>query len=270
MRFAIAYHKNNIAGNNIVEQFKQLAFAPQIPIISLEKETIFSDDITINNFPVLKEIDLLVFASTHKSEKGNPSLCLHAPGNFRNAELGGKPGKISKTSAFVLKYLFKQLNKNAKLDKEISDKYNVTLEVTHHGPSIDIPCVFIEVGSNEKDWNDLNACKVVAKTILSLQDYNKQDNKNYIPCIGIGGPHYAPVFNQIQLNSEFAISHIIAQYNLPITENMIKQAELKTSEQIKFALIDWKGCGKSEDRQKVLDVLEKLGLEYKRTSEVEK
>jgi len=51
---------------------------------------------------------------------------------------------------------------------------------------------------------------------------------------------------------------------------MIKEAEEKTLEQIECALIDWKGCGKSEERQKVVEVLDRLGLKYKRTSHVEK
>ena len=268
MRFAIAYYKNNIAGKNIVERFKELAFTPQVPIVALNKETIFSDDITTDNFPELGNVDLLVFASTHKSEKGQPSLCLHAPGNFRSNNLGGKPGKISKTSAFVLKYLFKQLNKNYNENKnKLKGEYNVTLEVTHHGPSLDIPCVFIEIGSHEEQWKDQEAAKIIAKTILSLQNYK---DGNWIPVIGIGGPHYAPVFSKIQLNSQYAVSHIIAQYNLPITNSMINEAEMKTTEQIKEVLIDWKGCGKSEDRQKVVEVLEKYSLPFKRTGDVEK
>ena len=51
---------------------------------------------------------------------------------------------------------------------------------------------------------------------------------------------------------------------------MLKQAEEKTIEQIKDVLIDWKGCGKSEERNKLLDLLKQKGLKYKRTSEIEK
>jgi len=248
MRFAIAYHKKNQAGNNIVEQFKELTFAPQTPIIELKKETIFSENINTKIYPELKNIDILIFASTHKSEKGNPSLCLHAPGNWRNNDLGGQPGKICPTSALILKYLFQQLNKIYNQDKNTLDKtYNITLEVTHHGPLTEIPCIFIELGSQESEWNNKQAAKIIAKTILTLQDF--KPNKNQIPVIGIGGPHYAPVFNQIQLNSNYAISHIIPQYALPLTQPMLQQAEQKTKEQIKLALIDWKGCRNSNHRK---------------------
>jgi len=265
MRFAIAYSKLNLAGTNIVNEFKKLAFAPQFPIIELKKETLYSDDLNEKNYPELKNIDFIVFASTHRSLKKEPSLSVHAPGNFRTADLGGKAGKFCKTSSFVMKYLFKELNKNS---KEIQEKYKLTLEVTHHGPLIEIPCCFIELGSCEEQWNDLSAAKIIAKTILSLENYSP--NNSWIPAIGIGGPHYAPNFNKLQLSSEYAVGHIIPEYSLPITDKFLIEAEEKTVEQIKLALVDWKGCGKSEERQKVLDELKKLGMNYKRTSEISK
>jgi len=264
MRFAITYYKHNVAGANIVNQFKQFAFTPQVPIIELKKETIFSEDLSEKNYPELKNIDFLVFASTHRSEKGDPSLCLHAPGNWRSADLGGQPGKICPTSSSILKYLFQQLDKNYQESKQtLSKEYNITLEVTHHGPLTEIPCCFIELGSQEPEWKDETAAKIVAKTILSLQDY--KPNKNNIPVIGIGGPHYAPNFNKIQLNSNYAISHIIPEYALPLTESMLTQAEEKTTEQIKEILIDWKGLGNSESRNQVIEVIDKLGFKHKRT-----
>jgi len=275
MRFALAYGKNNIAGKNIAEDFKKIAFAPQIPVIELKKDGIYSDDLNDKNYPELKGIDFVVIASTHRSEKNFPSLCLHPPGNWRNADLGGHPGKICKTSAFVLKYLFLKLNEfanQAKLNRELDESYNITMEATHHGPLIELPCCFIEVGSNETQWNDRNATKIIAKTIASLQNFNENNGKgyNWIPCIGIGGPHYAPNFNKVQLNPEYAIGHIIQEYAFPITESMLKEAEEKTLEQVKEVLIDWKGCGKSEDRQKMLELLDKFGFKHKRTSGIEK
>ncbi len=270
MRFAIAYSKLNSAGKLIVEEFRKISFTPQIPIIELKKETIFSEDINEKKYPELRNIDFLVFASTHKSEKKFPSLCIHAPGNWRDADLGGKPGKICKTSAFVLKYLFKELNKNYNENKNnLAKEYNLTLEVTHHGPLIEIPCCFIELGSSEKEWGDREAAKIVAKTILSLQNFtNNITNENWIPAIGLGGPHYAPNFNKIQLNSNYAISHIIPEYDLvynPLNiENIIKEAIMKTTENVDLILLVWKGCGKSEERKVITDTIKRLGLKWKR------
>jgi D-aminoacyl-tRNA deacylase len=272
MRFAIVYSKLNSAGKLIAEEFQKLAYAPQFPIIELKKETLYSDDLTPEKYPELRNIDFIIFTSTHKSAKGNPSLSIHAPGNWRSADLGGHPYKICPTSAFVLKYLFQNLNKIYEENKQnLKEEYQITLEVTHHGPLIKIPCCFIELGSSEKQWQDKEAAKILAKTLVTLQDYpNKNNINNWIPSIGIGGPHYAPNFNKVQLLSNYAISHIIPEYSLPLTESMLKEAEEKTTEQIKEVLIDWKGCGKSEQRQKILDALKHLGYSVKRTSEISK
>ncbi|MDP2926505.1 MAG: D-aminoacyl-tRNA deacylase [Nanoarchaeota archaeon] len=267
MRFALVYGKYNIAGKNIAEDFKKIAYAPQIPIIELDKDGIYADDINEKKYPELRNIDFVIIASTHRSEKNFPSLCLHAPGNWRNADLGGKPGIVCPTSAFVLKYLFIRLNEIAeksKQDKELSEDYNVTMEATHHGPHINIPCCFIEVGSNEINWNDRNATTVIAKVINTLQDYpNYISSSDWLSAIAIGGPHYCPNFNKIQLKSEYAIGHVIASYASPITENMFIEAEQKTIERIKEVLIDWKAY-KSEERANILNMLKKLNFSYVR------
>jgi D-aminoacyl-tRNA deacylase len=192
---------------------------------------------------------------------------LHAPGNFRNADLGGKAFHIAKTSAFVLKFLFKALKKNKDNESSLND-YALSLEATHHGPDIEIPCCFIEVGSTEKEWNDPVACLAIAKTIYELNNF--KESKELIPSIAIGGPHYCPNFNEIQLNSNYAISHVIANYNFPITENIINEAEKKTTEQIKEIIIDWKGCVNSKERTNLISILDKLGLKYIRSDKIDK
>ncbi len=265
MRFAIAYGKDDPAGNNIIQQLNLIGFLPQIPIIKLKKHPIYSE-FPEEKYPEIRKADFLVFASTHKSKANKPSLSLHAPGNWREAELGGQPGKICRTSAFVLKYLFQQLNKNSEVAS--LKNYEITLEVTHHGPLTEIPCCFIEIGSSDEQWKDKKAGEIIARTILSLQNY--KENKEWISCIGVGGLHYCSNFNKIQLNSQYALSHIIPEYSLPLTVSMLEEAEQKTKEHIKTILVDWKGCGKSEERGKMLEAIKKFGLSFKRTSEVEK
>jgi D-aminoacyl-tRNA deacylase len=272
MRFAVAYSIKDLAGVNIASHFKK-KFLPQIPTIELKKDSIFSDNLDSNNYPELRNIDFIVFATRHQSEKKENSLSLHAPGNWRNADFGGKESKVCSTSAFVLKYLFQKLNQNAEIAQsknKLNKDYRVTLEVTHHGPLIDLPCCFIEIGSSEEQWEDQQAGKVISDTILTLQNFDSAEKSNWIPCIAIGGPHYCPNFNKIQLSSRYAISHIIPEYSLPLTETMLKQAEAKTKEQIKLVLLDWKGLGKSEQKNQALDLLNRSGLKFKKTKEVKK
>jgi len=270
MRFAIVYYKDNIAGKNIVDRFREISFSPQIPIIELKKETLYSE-VNSEKYPELKEVEFLFFASTHRSKKGDPSLCLHVAGNWRGNELGGKEGKVCNTSALVMKYLFQKLDENAKKDNELYGKYKVSMEGTHHGPLVSIPSCFIELGSEEAEWKDEKAAKVIAETILSLNEIEMSElrTRGWEPTIAIGGGHYCLNFNQIQLNSEYAIGHVIPDYGFPVNETILKEAEEKTKEQISEVLIDWKSM-KSVERQKLLEVVDRVGLDYERTSNVKK
>jgi D-aminoacyl-tRNA deacylase len=140
------------------------------------------------------------------------------------------------------------------------------MEATHHGPLCEIPCCFVELGANEENFRDERAARLLAEVVASLDGY-KVDEK-WIPTIGIGGPHYTPNFNEIQLESDYAIGHVIVNYNLPLTDSIIREAEGKTEEQVKEVLVDWKGCGKAAVRDEVIDLLNKVGLKYKKTKEV--
>ena len=199
---------------------------------------------------------------------GEKALTIHAPGNFSFGEpkFGGQSGKVCKASALFQKHLFKKLKENA--EKAVLKKYKVTLEATHHGPLINKPCLFIEIGSTEIEWNDKRAGFAVAKTISEAIEEFKENPYNEI-AIGLGGGHYCSEFNKLQLNSNVAISHIIPKYLSPITEEMIKEAWKKTDEEVDFVIVDWKELGNAEERQKVIEVLEKSHLPWKKLDEIE-
>ncbi len=255
MKFAIIAPKPDYAGLNISQELEKLG----MKTIKPEERSVYLESID-------KQIDadFLVFATTHRGNK-EKMLSVHAPGNWKLAELGGKENRVCFTSSFILKTFFQELNKN------IPSNWQATLECTHHGPYLERPCLFIEIGSNERDWQDKAAGKAIAKTIHdAIKLVNSEKKENWIPAIGLGGPHYCTNFNKIQLNSRYALSHIIPEYMLPFSEEILKEAILKTQEKNPVFLIDWKGLGKSQDRQQVLDILNKLNLKYLKTSEVEK
>jgi len=290
-KYLIIASKKDPAGINITTQLNQFRQNPVISSMSnapgfdfyLREEEIISDKNL--NHEKINKYDFVIFASKHQSEKKIKSLSIHAPGNWKGAEIGGRATlrenqgnpvtsevgsrekTICKTSAVFQKQLFGFLSKNAK-EHNLKD-YQITLECTHHGPLIEKPCIFIEIGSTENEWTDRKAGFIVAKTIRDIIENFKENQYNEI-AFGIGGPHYCPNFNKIQLNSNIAISHIIPQYVLPITEEMIKQALEKTEEEIDFALLDWKGITNAEERQRVIEILDKLYIRYKKTGQIEK
>ena len=273
-KYLIIASKKDKAGINITTQLSQFRENPVLSAMKtdasaydfyLRDEEIISDENLEHE--KINQYDFIIFASKHSSQKKEKTLSVHAPGNWRTADFGGEPGKICPVSALFLKQTFEILNKHAK-DHELKD-YKVTMEATHHGPLIEKPCMFIEIGATENEWGNRKAGFIIAKTIRDIIKDFKENPYNEI-VIGIGGPHYCPNFNKIQLNSNYAISHVIPSYAMPITIEMIKEAIGKTKEDVDFAIIDWKGLGTSDQRKDVLNALDKLYINYKRTSEISK
>ncbi len=272
-KYLIIASKIDTAGMNITTQLSQFRENPVLSSMKdkpgfdfylVDDEIIYTKNLDLEK---INQYDFIIFASKHESEKKEKALCVHAPGNFREARFGGEKEKICLTSALFQKQIFEKLNSNAE-EHELKD-YKITLECTHHGPLINKPCIFIEIGSTENEWTNRKAGFILAKTINETINEFKENPYNEV-AIGIGGPHYCPNFNKIQLNSNIAVSHIIPQYALPLKEEMVKQALEKTQEEVDFALLDWKGLGNAEQRKQVVDILDKLYVRWKRVSEVGK
>lgn len=260
-KYLIIASKLDKAGINITTQLSQFG---DYDFYLVEGEVLYEENLDLEK---INRYDFVIFASKHQSEKKTKTLSIHAPGNLRNAELGGKNKKLSSTSALFSKQLYEKLIKNR--DKFNLNNYQVTLECTHHGPLIDKPCIFIEIGSTEFEWKDRKAGFVIAKTISEIIEEFKENPYNEI-AVAIGGPHYCPNFNKIQKNTNVAIGHVIPQYQLPLTEEMIQETIKKTYEPVDFVLLDWKGLGNSEQRKQVLEILDKLYINYEKTSTINK
>ena len=260
-KFLIVASKLDTAGINITTQLSQFG---NFNFYLVDKEIIYTENLDLEK---INQYDFIIFASKHKSEKREKTLSVHAPGNWRWAELGGEKEKVCKVSAQFMKQLFEKIQEN--YEKYLMKEYKLTLEATHHGPLIDKPCVFVEIGSTENEWKDRKAGFIIARAISETLKHFKENQYNET-AIAIGGPHYCPNFNNIQLKSNVAISHIIPQYALPLSEEMVRESLEKTEEEVDFALLDWKGLGNSEKRREVLDILDKLYIDYRRTSEISK
>ena len=270
-KYLVVASKKDKAGMNITSHLAQFR---ENPVLSswaqkssfdfyfVEEETIFTENLNIEK---INQYDFIIFASKHQSVKKEKTLSIHAPGNFRNADYGGVQGKVCPSSALFNKVLYNKLNEQ--VEKFTLNDYKVTLECTHHGPLINKPCVFIEIGSTETEWNNRRVGFIIAKTIQETIEEFKE-NKYREVAVGIGGPHYCPSFNQLQLKSNVAIAHVIAEYNMPISKEMILEGIKKTYEDVDFVVLDWKGLGKSEQKQEVIKILEENYIQWKKTSDI--
>lgn len=260
-KYLIVASKLDMAGVNITTQLSQFG---NFNFYLVDNEVIYTENL---NLEKINQYDFIIFASRHVSEKGGKTISIHAPGNWRKADFGGKDGRVCKTSALFQKQLFEKLNYN--MEKFPIKGYNLTLECTHHGPLINKPCIFVEIGSTETEWKDRKAAFIVAKAISEIVSDFKENPYNEV-AIAIGGPHYCPNFNKMQLNSNVAISHVISQYAFPLTEDMVKEAIAGTEEDVDMILLDWKGLGNAEQKQQLLNVLDKFYIPKKKTSEMSK
>ena len=202
------------------------------------------------------DADILIFVTTHSSASGIKSLSLHTQGNWSKAELGGKDRELAPCPALYLKEGFKKMVEICDLED-----FSVIQECTHHGPSVGKPSIFIEIGSCEKEWGIEKAGQInasVIKHIISCEP------KKVRTAVGIGGLHHTPNFRKIQLGSEIAIGHVCPKYMLEeLDVSMLKQALEKTVPKSDLVIADWKGLG--SHKEKVKDMVEELGVEFKKT-----
>ncbi len=271
-KFLIVASKQDKAGVNITTALSQFRKNPFLSGMSKDAKSfdfhLVKEDILHEENLDLEKInkyDFVIFASKHKSEKGDKTLSIHAPGNFRDSKYGGKEEKLSMTSGLFNKYLFEVLEEKTK-EFEL-DKYEITMEATHHGPLINKPCVFIEIGSTDTEWNDRRAAFVIAQTIKHAIE-NFEENKYREITIGIGGPHYCPNFNKLQRESNTAFSHILPSYALPLKQSIVTELITKTFEEVDFVVLDWKGIGNKEEREKIVELLEANYIQWKKISDI--
>ena len=203
------------------------------------------------------DIELVVFLSRHSSQSGTPTLSVHTPGNLAEAELGGLPRTVSVAPAGAMKSV---LNALSRLKLEMELDYQVSYEGTHHGPSLSVPAMFVELGSSEPQWRDERAAKAVAESAMeAIAEFGKSPEK---AVLGIGGTHYNMKFTQMALHDEAAFGHMIPKYAIPeFDAEMLRQCLRRTQESVESAVLDWKGI-KSEDKPALLAALAETGLPF--------
>ncbi|HEY9246670.1 MAG TPA: D-aminoacyl-tRNA deacylase [Candidatus Methanoperedens sp.] len=200
--------------------------------------------------------NLIIFASRHKSKDGRAIITVHSTGNVNGARYGGFSKKLAAAAPQAVRSLLRSLKILAE-----NEAYEITLECTHHGPSdIDVPSVFIEIGSGEAQWMDDVAGRIVADAILMLKE------KESPVAVGFGGTHYAPRQTALILETDITFGHIFPSHALSeLNEDIVKQAFLRSGAD--FAYFDRKAM-KAEQREKLESFIESAGFEVLKESDI--
>jgi len=222
--------------------------------------TLNEESVRAQNLPQhFSEVELVVFISRHSSLSGKPTLSVHTPGNLDEAKLGGIARTVSVSPANTMRDALKEM---MRLKEEMQLDYEVCYECTHHGPSLNVPAMFTELGSSPSQWNDMKAAEAVAHAAMkAVQNFRVS---SAAAVLGIGGPHYNNKFTRLALEEELAFGHMIPKYAIPaLNINLLRQCVERTMEKVELAVLDWKGI-RSEHKHPLMKMLDEVGLEAKK------
>ncbi|ASJ03524.1 D-tyrosyl-tRNA(Tyr) deacylase [Thermococcus profundus] len=228
-------------------------------ILTTNEEMIYYDNLDLAIEEQLgTQPKLIIFASRHSSKAKMPALTTHVTGNWGKAMYGGKDESLAVAHPYAMKLALLKLN-------ELNDLgWTVCYEATHHGPSeLDVPSLFIEIGSSEEEWVNDRAGEILAETIVYiLRELDRgSSERKFVPALGIGGGHYAPKQTKRAIEGDLAFGHILPKYAQPVDEAMLLKAIERTHGGIEAVYVDWKGT-RGETRQMARELASKLGLEF--------
>lgn len=150
------------------------------------------------------------FLSRHRAESGTPSLTVHPIGNHGEAKYGGRPGTLSPTAPRDMGALLRRLRHQREAH---GLPHAVTYEATHHGPFMTIPSLFVEIGSDDKWYEDRAGGMAVA---VAIQEVLAGQGRSAGPVlVGIGGGHYHPRPSDIAQDGLADFGHLIPSHAMP-------------------------------------------------------
>lgn len=260
----ILYTSKNTASRNIAERLMELA--PAIRPLDTKADSV------LDILPQA-DTDCAIILSTHKSRSGKPMLTAHFPGNWSKADMGGKERSLNIANGRMLKSIIRELeagNRKHKLG------WPVFIEADHHGPLAEVPMIFVEIGSTEREWGNEAAARVVADAVnnaVSSRTQNPEpetvkpsgsrDAAHPETAFCIGGGHYAREFTKIELEQEgIAIGHICPKYAIDsLDEDTFRQAIEKSVDPVKRVLV-LKESTNAAQKEKIKKLSDKLGAGY--------
>jgi len=147
----------------------------------------------------------LIFPSIHRSERNVPCVTVHPLGNpGARAEVGGRPRTLVPTDPRRMTNALRLLGEGA-----VSFNWGATYEATHHGPAVQLPAFFIEIGYGELAAPPVEAVRLLADVIPRVEP----DTLDRV-ALGVGGGHYAPHFTDLARHRRWAFGHLLSRHAL--------------------------------------------------------
>ena len=194
-----------------------------------------------------------VFLSKHAAESGVLALTCHCTGNFSDAKFGGNNREIAIPHPNLQKQYLKELKRNQSQFSE----FQITIEATHHGPTaLRKPSIFIEIGTTEKQWNNVELCNSIASIVHHVLSHPIPENP---VAICFGGTHYPTKFTNQILDGKYALGTVTPKHALDNLDEQLFSHIISQNSMAQTVLLDWAGLG--PNKSKVVEFLESTNLE---------
>ncbi len=207
------------------------------------------------------KVDEVVVMSKHSAKSGKPALTVHPIGNYHENEFGGRPEALVKANpALMTSALRLIVSTNDMADMQ------TCFEVSHHGPWMEKPTFYIEVGSEQTHWENKHAAEILAHVIEQMEPQS-----DYPVAVGVGGGHYAPRFTEVALKFKVNFGHMLPNYQMEgrDDEDIVRMMRLACEATgTKLVYLHRKSMKKPEERR-ISALIESAGFEQISSSDLE-
>lgn len=176
-------------------------------MVQVDGPTVTDEHLTVDLAETGWPIDAVWFLSKHVAKSGEPSLTAHPIGNHGAAEVGGKPESCPPVAARDMGALLRRL---AHHRDAAQLPHAVTYEGTHHGPWMDQPTLFVEIGSDDSWYDDPASGAALAAAVTDVLDGDGRCDGPVL--LGIGGGHYVPRQTDKALAGDADFGHLVPSY----------------------------------------------------------
>lgn len=186
----------------------------------------------------------VIFPSMHRSESGTICMTVHPVGNLtEDTEMGGKSRTVNPVPARLMTAAFMRLR-----EEGMKIGIDTTFEATHHGPFLEYPSFFVEIGSSQTEWENREVHQAISRVVADLDDETTRQDPIVV---GVGGGHYMPRFKDLVRNRSVALAHLIPSHNLNAVDGNLAKELVRSSPGVE-------GCLYARAREKDICVLSQL------------
>lgn len=206
------------------------------------------------------DVKEVIFMSRHSATSGEAALTVHPIGNYNENKFGGKERTLVKANPALMTDALRKISEYNDLEG-----FKVCFEVTHHGPWLDRPTFFIEIGSDENNWGNTRAADILSDVLLNMGP------NDHITAVGVAGGHYAPRFTEVALGYKINFGHMLPGYQIEGKDDeevirMVKDA--CEASDTKMIYLHRKSLKKPEERR-ISEMIGSAGFEIISSSDLD-